>query len=103
LVKREDDGIENGGIERLEHKHRASLIDNPYYKQTIELTMLGKKKTLLERQIKALIVMLNEKTMEDELYEVESTLLHQKYKEYSKLQKEYDKKAKKLRNSLVER
>jgi hypothetical protein len=103
LIKRADNDRTNDGIRRLEHKHRESLAENPYYKKTVELKAKKKELTKLERDIKALHIMLNEKTPDDELYEDELTILKQKYKKHAKLQKEYDKKAKELKESLYER
>jgi hypothetical protein len=99
LVRREN-GENGDDIGSLEHRHRESLTENPYYKLTVELATLGKKKKKLERDIKALVVMLNEKTMEDELYEPESALLKETTRKYHEIQKEYYKKAKTLRDSL---
>lgn len=103
LVKRADDHQSLDGVKRLEHKHRKSLIENVYYKKTVLLTLKKKKLTKLEREIKALHIMLNEKTPADELYEDESTILRQKYKKHAKLYKEYDKLARELKTSLYQR
>ena len=101
LVKRGGDNRYNRDrANRLQHKHHVSLSENVFYKKTVELTTMKTKLDRIALEIKALSIMRNEKTVEDDLYEPESELLRAKYKEYTTLKKKYDKKAKEFRESL---
>ena len=100
LIRRPGSDLDDRMRDQLQHKHHGNISENPFYKKTVQLDVLKKKMRKLERQIKALLIMLGEKTEEDDLYEVELEILKSKYAKRNKLQKEFDERSAELRKSL---
>lgn len=90
--------------DRLKTNHQrcshVSITENPFYKKTARIALLRKKSKKLELEIKALYVMLGEKTEEDDLYEEELEILRSKYSKLTRLQQKIEKESIELKKML---
>ena len=92
LIRRPNDDLSEETEAKIYHRTHQSIVTNVFYIKTERIARLRKEIELLETQIKALAIMLKEKTEEDENYEEERLLFVKKHNRLKRVQKKLQKK-----------